>query len=74
MDIPLQTYKLLGRPFDHERLEAKFTGLASFFLTGSTNSIWELRKAVGDDAKCPRYIQTVPRKGYHKPHPFPRVG
>ena len=29
-----------------------------------TNSIWELRKAVGDDAKCPRYIQTVPRKGY----------
>lgn len=29
-----------------------------------TNSIWELRKAVGDDAKSPRYIQTIPRKGY----------
>ncbi len=29
-----------------------------------TNAVWELRKAVGDDAKDPRYIQTVPRKGY----------
>ena len=29
-----------------------------------TNSIWELRKALGDDAKNPIYIQTVPRRGY----------
>ena len=29
-----------------------------------TNLIWEIRKALGDDAKCPRYIQTVHRKGY----------
>ena len=29
-----------------------------------TNSIWELRKALGDDAKNPTYIQTVPRRGY----------
>jgi len=26
--------------------------------------IWELRKALGDDAKRPRFIETVPKKGY----------
>ena len=29
-----------------------------------TNSIWELRKAFGDDARKPRFIETIPRKGY----------
>jgi TolB-like protein len=29
-----------------------------------TYSIWELRKALGDDAKKPRFIQTVPKQGY----------
>jgi WD40 repeat protein/DNA-binding winged helix-turn-helix (wHTH) protein len=29
-----------------------------------TTAIWGLRKALGDDAKEPRYIQTVPRRGY----------
>jgi adenylate cyclase len=29
-----------------------------------TYSIWELRKAFGDDAKNPHIIQTIPRRGY----------
>lgn len=29
-----------------------------------THAIWELRKALGDSARDPVYIQTVPRKGY----------
>ncbi len=29
-----------------------------------THCIWELRKAFGDDAKNPSFIQTVPRRGY----------
>jgi Tol biopolymer transport system component/DNA-binding winged helix-turn-helix (wHTH) protein len=29
-----------------------------------TYSIWEIRKALGDDAKKPRFIQTIPKKGY----------
>lgn len=29
-----------------------------------SHAIWELRKALGDSAKDPIYIQTVPRKGY----------
>ena len=28
------------------------------------NAIWELRKALGDDARKPRFIQTLPKKGY----------
>ena len=29
-----------------------------------TNAIWELRRALGDDARGQRLIQTVPRRGY----------
>ncbi|HVG11050.1 MAG TPA: protein kinase [Thermoanaerobaculia bacterium] len=29
-----------------------------------SHAIWELRKAFGDEAKSPRYIQTLARKGY----------
>lgn len=29
-----------------------------------TNSIYKLRQALGDDPKDPRFIQTVPRRGY----------
>ena len=29
-----------------------------------TTSIFELRRALGDDARNPRFIQTVPKKGY----------
>ncbi len=29
-----------------------------------SHAIWELRKALGDSARDPVYIQTVPRKGY----------
>lgn len=28
------------------------------------NAIWELRKALGDDARKPRFIQTLPKRGY----------
>ncbi len=29
-----------------------------------SHAVWELRKALGDSAKSPTYIQTIPRKGY----------
>jgi Tol biopolymer transport system component/DNA-binding winged helix-turn-helix (wHTH) protein len=37
-----------------------------------TNAVFELRKAFGDDAKEPRFIQTVPRKGYRLIAPSPQ--
>lgn len=29
-----------------------------------SHAIWELRKAFGDEARKPRFIQTIPKKGY----------
>jgi DNA-binding winged helix-turn-helix (wHTH) protein len=29
-----------------------------------TNAVYELRRALGDSARQPRYIQTIPRRGY----------
>ena len=29
-----------------------------------THAVWELRKALGDNARKPSYIQTIPKKGY----------
>ncbi len=37
-----------------------------------TTAIWSLRKTLGDDAKEPRYIKTIPRQGYR--HRKGRVG
>jgi DNA-binding winged helix-turn-helix (wHTH) protein/tetratricopeptide (TPR) repeat protein/TolB-like protein len=41
------------------------------------NAIWELRKALGDDARRPTFIQTVPKKGYrliaHVTHVLPET-
>ncbi|MEM7352513.1 MAG: winged helix-turn-helix domain-containing protein [Acidobacteriota bacterium] len=39
-----------------------------------THSVWELRKAFGDDAKNPRFIQTVPRRGYRLVAPILEPG
>jgi DNA-binding winged helix-turn-helix (wHTH) protein len=38
-----------------------------------TTAIWGLRKALGDDAKEPRYIQTIPRRGYRLIAPVERA-
>jgi WD40 repeat protein/DNA-binding winged helix-turn-helix (wHTH) protein len=37
-----------------------------------TTAIWGLRKALGDDAKEPRYIKTIPRQGYRLIAPVER--
>jgi hypothetical protein len=29
-----------------------------------SRTVWKLRQALGDDAKSPRYVQTVSRRGY----------
>ena len=39
-----------------------------------TRAIAQVRKAIGDDAKCPRYVETVQRVGYRlvaEVHPLP---
>jgi TolB-like protein/DNA-binding winged helix-turn-helix (wHTH) protein len=68
-DLPLQILgELLRRPGElvtREQLIAKLwpTGVVGF-ETGLNTAVSKLRAALGDNADTPRYIETVPRKGY----------
>jgi TolB-like protein/DNA-binding winged helix-turn-helix (wHTH) protein/tetratricopeptide (TPR) repeat protein len=68
-DLPLQILnELVSRPGElvtRERLIAKLwpQGVVDF-ETGLNTAVSKLRFALGDSAETPRYIETVPRKGY----------
>ena len=64
MEVLVCLAKYAGEVVPKERLMQ--TVWADTFVTDEvlTNSIWELRKAFGDDAKNPQVIQTIFKKGY----------
>ncbi|MEJ0085768.1 MAG: winged helix-turn-helix domain-containing protein [Pseudomonadota bacterium] len=68
-DQPLQILEeLVTRPGEvvtREQLIARLwpTGVVEFD-TGLNSAVRKLRVALGDDAETPRYIETLPRKGY----------
>jgi TolB-like protein/DNA-binding winged helix-turn-helix (wHTH) protein len=68
-DQPLQILEALverpGEVVTREQLIARLwpTGVVEFD-TGLNSAIRKLRLAIGDDADTPRYIETLPRKGY----------
>ena len=68
-DQPLQILEeLVKRPGEvvtREQLIARLwpTGVVEFD-TGLNSAMRKLRIALGDDAETPRYIETLPRKGY----------
>ncbi len=68
-DQPLQILEELvrhpGEVVTREQLIARLwpTGVVEFD-TGLNSAIRKLRIALGDDADTPRYIETLPRKGY----------
>src|SRR5688572_7655583 len=68
-DQPLQILDELvkqpGEVVTREQLIARLwpTGVVEFD-TGLNSAIRKLRSALGDDAETPRYIETLPRKGY----------
>lgn len=60
---------LLERPGEvvtHEELRARLWQADTFvdFEHGLHAAVNKLREALGDSAECPRYIQTMPRRGY----------
>jgi TolB-like protein/DNA-binding winged helix-turn-helix (wHTH) protein len=68
-DHPLQILEaLLARPGEvvtREELIARlWPGRVVDFETGLNTSVRRLRAALGDDADTPRYIETIPRRGY----------
>lgn len=68
-----QPFKLLdyfvshpGRLISRDELQARVWGSETFvdFERGLNFCILQVRTALGDDAKTPRFIETVPRRGY----------
>lgn len=47
-----------------ELIDALWQGNYSVGNRALTNAVWMIREALGDDDREPRYIQTVPRRGY----------
>lgn len=67
---PLQVLQILleqpGRVLTREELQRRIWPSDTFvdFDHGINNAIKRLREAVGDTAEAPRYIETLPRRGY----------
>src|SRR6266702_6481235 len=67
---PLQMLQVLlqrpGEVVTREELQQKIWPSDTFvdFDNGINNAIKRLREALGDTAETPRYIETLPRKGY----------
>ena len=69
-DQPLQVLQILleqpGRLIPREELQHRIWPSDTFvdFDHGINNAIKRLREALGDTAETPRYVQTLPRRGY----------
>src|SRR5215469_2502339 len=67
---PLQVLQILlqdpGKVITREELRQKIWPSDTFvdFEHGITNAVKRLRQALGDTAESPRYIETLPRRGY----------
>jgi TolB-like protein/DNA-binding winged helix-turn-helix (wHTH) protein/Tfp pilus assembly protein PilF len=53
-----------GEPVTREEIERQVWGRAVVGYDALTSSIIKLRKALGDDSRHPRFIETVSKKGY----------
>jgi DNA-binding winged helix-turn-helix (wHTH) protein len=69
-DQPLQVLQILlekpGQVVTREELQRRLWPSNTFveFDKGIYNAIKRLRETLGDDAETPRYIETIPRRGY----------
>jgi TolB-like protein/DNA-binding winged helix-turn-helix (wHTH) protein len=53
-----------GEPVTREEIERQVWGRTVVGYDALTSSIIKLRKALGDESRQPRFIETVPKKGY----------
>jgi TolB-like protein len=76
-DQPLQILQILleqpGKVVQREELQRRIWPSDTFvdFDHGINNAIKRLREALGDTAETPRYIETLPRRGYRFLDPLP---
>jgi len=53
-----------GRVFSRGELLDRVWGAVEVSDQVLTNAVWELRQALGDSTKSPRFVCTIPRRGY----------
>jgi DNA-binding winged helix-turn-helix (wHTH) protein len=77
---PLQVLAMLlqhpGEVVTREELQKKLWPADTFvdFDHGLNKAITKIREALGDSADCPRFIETIPRRGYRFIAPVDRSG
>ena len=64
MEVLVYLAKNADQVVTKERLMQTIWGARFVTEEVITTSIFELRRALGDDARNPRFIQTIPKKGY----------
>src|SRR6516225_6156853 len=83
ISLPPQPFRILallashaGQLVTREEIQRQIWGSETFvdFERGLNFAINKIRKALGDDAETPRYIETLARRGYRFVAPVENVG
>ena len=71
MDLLVELASHRGEVISHDMLHARVWNGDAVGEDVLRRAVFELRKALGDSAQSPRYIETVPRRGYRLTHADP---
>ncbi len=64
MEVLVHLIENAGQVVSRDRLQTAIWGDVTVGDESLTNAIIKIRKALGDDARNPRYIETIPKRGY----------
>lgn len=64
MDLLVYLAEANGEVRSRDEIASALWPAASVNDDALSRTVWKLRQALGDDAKSPRYVQTVSRRGY----------
>ena len=74
MDLLVLLERNRGRPVSKEEIRAAIWGRRFLAASALTRLIAELRSVLGDDVESPRFIETVPKRGYRLVPPVSPAG
>lgn len=64
MEVLVHLIENAGQVVSRDRLQSAIWGEVVVGDESLTNAIIKIRKALGDDARNPRYVETIPKRGY----------
>ncbi|WP_440957292.1 winged helix-turn-helix domain-containing protein [Oceanicaulis sp. LC35] len=74
MDLLVYLAEAKGEVRSKDQIAAALWPDASVNEDALSRTVWKLRQALGDDAKAPRFVQTVSRRGYRLIMPVEPMG